>query len=110
MAYKLEKKANFSVDLLYELGENYAILVEELLPFYGLTADLAKVQADYHMLAIHSLKDLAVNGNDLMNYFAKKPGSWLKEQLTYLESAVLHRHVSNTKEELLHLAKEKMEK
>ncbi len=104
------KEDDFSVDLLYELGETYAILVEELLPFYGLTANLAKVQADYRMLPIHSLKDLAVNGNDLMNYFAKKPGSWLKEQLTYLESAVLHRRVSNTKEELLHLAKEKMEK
>ncbi|GEQ48854.1 CCA tRNA nucleotidyltransferase [Tetragenococcus koreensis] len=107
---QIRKEQAFTADLLYQLGETQAILVEELLPFYGKTASLEKVLIDYHRLPIHSLKELAVNGNDLMTYFDKKPGKWLKEQLTSLEKAVIHQQVPNKKEELLQLAEQQQAK
>lgn len=104
---QIRKQQAFTADALYQLGESQAILVEGLLPFYDKLPDFEKVRSDYQQLPIHSLKELAVNGHDLMEYFDKKPGSWLKEQLNDLENAVLHRQVANRKEDLLYEAKRK---
>ncbi|GMA47437.1 tRNA nucleotidyltransferase [Tetragenococcus muriaticus PMC-11-5] len=106
-ALQIRKQKEFSAELLYQLGEQQALLAEELLPFYGGEANLTKVHNDYQALPIHSLKDLAVDGNDLMNDLDKKPGPWLKEQLTCLESAVVCRQVANKKEDLLYMAEKK---
>lgn len=106
---QIRKTRPFTADLLYQLGENQAILVEELLWFYDRIPNVEKVQEAYLLLPIHSLKELDINGNDLMVYFDKKPGKWLKELLTYLENAVIQRRVSNQKEELLQLAKKRIE-
>lgn len=106
-ALQIRKQKEFTPELLYQLGEKQALLTEEILPFYDKEANLAKVRNDYQSLPIHSLKDLAVDGNDLMNYFDKKPGRWLKEQLTFLEKAVICRQVTNKKEDLLFMAEKK---
>lgn len=95
------KQAFFSKQLLYELGEEQALLVEELLPFFELEAHLDDVQQAYHQLPIFSLQDLAITGNDLMTVFNRKPGKWIKEVLTASESAVIDGRVKNEKEKLL---------
>lgn len=106
---QVRKAQPFTADLLYQLGERQAVLVEELLWFYNKSPNIENVRENYQQLPIHSLKELAVNGNDLIVYFDKKAGKWIKELLTYLENAVIHRQVANQKEELLQLAKKHLD-
>lgn len=46
-------------------------------------------------LPIQSAKDLVVTGQDLMAWFKKPGGPWLKETLAHVEHAVLHQNVEN---------------
>lgn len=102
------KTTAFTLKQLYRLGKEQALLVEEMLVYYKKTTDYARIDQLDQMLPIHSLRDLAVNGNDLMQYFDQQAGKWLKTTLAYLENAVVEQRVANTKEQLLQLAKEKM--
>ncbi|MGM0897415.1 MAG: CCA tRNA nucleotidyltransferase [Bacillota bacterium] len=51
-------------------------------------------------LPIHSISDLAVNGQDLMEWTAKGAGPWLKKWLLYIEKAVVERRLPNDKERI----------
>ncbi len=99
------KSAFFSSRDLYNLGEDNALLVEELLPYFNLKANCEKIKKDYQALAIHSLHDLAIDGHDLMQFFDKNPGKWLKDTLSACEKKVIDREVENQKETLLSYAK-----
>ncbi|MCD5001097.1 CCA tRNA nucleotidyltransferase [Enterococcus saccharolyticus] len=100
------KTSYFSKQLLYELGECQAVLVESLLPYFNLTADVSTVQEDYRQLPIHSLQDLAINGTVLMEHFDKKPGKWLKDTLSACEQAVVAGEISNQQSQLLVFAQQ----
>lgn len=99
------KQATFTPMELYRLQEK-ALVVENLLPYYGLKGHLAEVAAGLAALPIHSLSELAVNGHDLLHTFQKKPGVWLKDALAYLEQAVVEKTCQNEKLPLLELAAE----
>ena len=60
-------------------------------------------------LPIHSLKELAINGHDLMETFKMKPGKWLKDVLEQCEKAVILRQIENSKSVLLDYAKSYLE-
>ncbi|WP_368251504.1 CCA tRNA nucleotidyltransferase [Enterococcus sp. 2201sp1_2201st1_B8_2201SCRN_220225] len=97
------KQASFTPMELYRLQEK-ALVVESLLPYYGLKTHFANVKAGLEALPIHSLSELGVNGHDLLQHFQKKPGIWLKEVLAYLEQAVVEKNCQNEKVPLLALA------
>jgi tRNA nucleotidyltransferase (CCA-adding enzyme) len=52
----------------------------------------------YQRLPIKSNKDLAVDGNDLMEFFQKKPGKWIAETLEKIEKAVIDGSLENGRE------------
>jgi tRNA nucleotidyltransferase (CCA-adding enzyme) len=44
---------------------------------------------------------MKINGNDLQTVLNQKPGKWLGELMTEIESAILKNEVSNESQELL---------
>lgn len=91
---------------IYQLGLENSLTVEALAPFYNLTADLKKIEMQYEKLPIKQLRDLAVNGNDLLQTFDQKPGKWLKEILSQLEYQVVTQVLENDAKILLNTAQE----
>ena len=94
------KTADYSQELLYDLKKESIIIVESLLPYFDLENQATAAIKNYEQLPIHALTDLAVNGNDLMNYYQKKGGKWLKEALEVCETAVLNGKTVNDTESL----------
>lgn len=54
-----------------------------------------------NQLVIKSRKDIMINGNDLIQYFNKKSGPWLKSTLREIEYAIVNQEVKNMKNEIL---------
>ncbi|UDI78257.1 CCA tRNA nucleotidyltransferase [Staphylococcus taiwanensis] len=59
------------------------------------------IQEVTSQLPVKQRKDIVVNGSDLIDYFQKKSGPWLKEVLREIECAVVTQKVQNTKQEIL---------
>ena len=95
------KEGFFQPKTLYDLGLKQALLVEELLPYYQKTSQLERVEKKYEALPIKNLSQLAINGNDLLQFFQQKPGSWIKSSLEACEKKVLERQLPNQKQDLL---------
>jgi tRNA nucleotidyltransferase (CCA-adding enzyme) len=51
-------------------------------------------------LPISSLRDLAITGNDLIDWSGKKGGPWVKEWLANIEEAVVTGYLKNTREDI----------
>lgn len=90
--------------LLYQFGLEATCLAEGLLLYDKLPNDPAKISQRYQQLPIHSLKELAINGRDLLQTVDRSSGPWLKEVLAAAEAAVITRKVPNEKEALLAFA------
>lgn len=101
----LRKAGPFSDEALYHLGSEAARLSEELLYYYGQEVDPSVSQARYQALPIHSLKDLAINGRDLLSHFDQSSGPWMKKVLAAAEKAVIEKRVANEEKALLAFAK-----
>ena len=90
----------------YQLNETCLTQLFYIAPFYDLTLSQESLLERYRSLVIHSLKDLAINGNDLMQAMNRRGGLWLKETLAHCERAVLLKEVANEREALLNYAQE----
>jgi tRNA nucleotidyltransferase (CCA-adding enzyme) len=93
---------------LFSLGLEAALSVEKLLFYYGQKSKLEEVREHYVNLPIHDRKELAVSGNDLLQFFDKKPGKWLGDLIQVLESAVVNGEVENSQSALTMYAKDKI--
>lgn len=91
---------------IYQLGLKNSLAVEELVTFYNLSPDLEKIKNQYEALPIKQLRDLAINGNDLLQSIDLKPGKWLKEILGQLEYQVVTKDLKNDSKVLLDKAQE----
>lgn len=90
----------------YQLNETCLTQLFYIAPFYDLDLSKESLLNQYRLLVIHSLKDLAINGNDLMQALNRRGGLWLKETLAQCERAVLLKEVANEREALLNYAQE----
>lgn len=90
----------------YQLNETCLTQLFYIAPFYDLDLSKESLLNQYRLLVIHSLKDLAINGNDLMRALNRRGGLWLKETLAHCERAVLLKEVANEREALLNYAQE----
>lgn len=94
------EKEDWSEEMLYRTGLKIAKQAEKVyrtlkrIPFNGFPQ---KLEALYESLAIHNRKELAITGYDLMQWYNKKSGPWIKEMLENIERAVLNREVENDK-------------
>lgn len=99
-AVLLREKEDWSEEMLYRTGLKIAKQAEKIyrtlkqMPFSGFPE---KLEALYESLAIHNRKELAITGYDLMQWYKKKSGPWIKETLENIERAVLNREVENDK-------------
>lgn len=57
-------------------------------------------------LPIQERKEMNINGGDLLNYFHKKSGPWIKEVLREIECAIITNKVQNVKKEILEWVKD----
>ncbi len=93
---------------LYSLGIESAMITEELLSFFKETPQPEKVKQMYKELPIHALKDLSINGSDVLAVLKKKGGSWVGVILAEIEKEVLYGQLPNEKKVLLdHIIKQK---
>lgn len=105
----IRKQRIFNAVDLYQLNEDIIPKLSELCAFYQLSEPTNLLLQRYQALPIHQLKDLAINGHDLMNYFNRRGGSWLKQLLSLCESAVLMNEIKNEYQELLSYANSKVD-
>ncbi|MDK6804612.1 CCA tRNA nucleotidyltransferase [Aerococcus sp. UMB7834] len=121
LAYALAVRQGLSVwdpEALYPLGFDLAWQVEKvldqeeaegsLLSQSFSPANLVACQENWQALPIHSLKDLAVNGSDLIQAFHPQEGAQIGRWLGALEAAVLAGQVANDKASLLAWLKEEI--
>ncbi|XBG82461.1 CCA tRNA nucleotidyltransferase [Enterococcus cecorum] len=105
-ALEIIKQRPLDVLDYYQLNETCLTRLFYIAPFYDLALSKESLLNQYRLLVIHSLKDLAINGNDLMRALNRRGGLWLKETLTNCERAVLLKEVANEREALLNYAQE----
>ena len=88
----------FTIDDLYQFDEQ--ILIQADMLARTLKNDIEPYKIEHLIqlkksLPIQSSRDLAISGQDLMKWFNKPGGPWLKEKLAQVEFAVLHQKVVN---------------
>lgn len=105
-ALEIIKQQPLDVLDYYQLNETCLTQLFYIAPFYDLDLSKESLLNQYRLLVIHSLKDLAINGNDLMQALNRRGGLWLKETLAQCERAVLLKEVANEREALLNYAQE----
>lgn len=66
----------------------------------GGQAPADQLEALFESLPIKDLSELQVNGNDLLSWYGKKPGPWIKELMGRIETAVVQGEVRNVKAEI----------
>lgn len=96
---------DWSSNDLYQSGKEVITLVEEVRVMLGEKPRVDKVMASYEKLPIKSMKELEVDGKEILAYLDAKPGPWLGEALNTLEYMVLNERLPNNKEKLLEQTK-----
>ncbi|RFU69113.1 CCA tRNA nucleotidyltransferase [Bacillus sp. V59.32b] len=52
----------------------------------------------FKRLPIHDMSELTVNGNDLVTWYGRRPGPWIKEELQFILKSILNGETVNRKE------------
>lgn len=89
----------WSKRIMYTIGEQASVSVNRILQLlrsneYMNEHELLYI---YSELPIHSLKDLDINGQDLLVWTGKKGGPWVSQLLKEIEEKVLYNELRNTK-------------
>lgn len=97
------EKKGLDVILLYEIEEkalsSFVFLVNRI--FSDQKLDSRKLIEQKALLPIQSRKELAVNGNDLINWLPDQAkGSWIRLAIEEIERAVLLKKVKNNKNDI----------
>ncbi|UCZ54804.1 CCA tRNA nucleotidyltransferase [Bacillus shivajii] len=92
---------------LYEIGETYIPLTEKIRAICKEEpAEIETIKTMYDALPIKNKEELAIGGEDLMNWFPNEPGVWIGQCLQEIEKAVVNGDVENNKEHIYHWLKE----
>lgn len=93
----------FTTDDLYHFDESLLIHAELLSRIVCRDIESMPIEVIVkrkRSLQIQSIRDLVISGDDLMKWYNKPGGPWLKEALTKIEHAVLHQKVVNNSTEI----------
>ncbi|NRD80551.1 CCA tRNA nucleotidyltransferase [Bacillus sp. BRMEA1] len=96
-------KQEWTVYDLYSAGKNIIHSSEKLyLVLKGISEkeSISYWLDRYEQLPIKARTDLAVDGSDLMMWFDKSGGSWIKETLLKIEAAILEEKIVNDKQHI----------
>lgn len=86
---------------LYTAGLEIALTVENIVAQLGFNADIKQVQEAYEQLPIKSKKEIAINGNMIIQQVKAKPGKWLGDMLGQLEKLIVSGKLENERELLI---------
>lgn len=102
LSYLMLRKDHFwSRDELFTAGKEIALLVETaFLTIKREDVQLAHLLDKYESLPIKSLKELTVNGNDLIRWTGKQSGPWIGKVLHEAAQAVINGEIANHKQEI----------
>lgn len=93
------ENAQWNEKLLYRSGEEISVMTERVVSaLKGEQPNIEYVQNLYKKLPIHSRKDLAVTGTDLLQWTGKQGGPWLAAAIEQLEHEVVCGRLANSKE------------
>ncbi|EJA1065646.1 CCA tRNA nucleotidyltransferase [Listeria monocytogenes] len=95
--YALNMKETWLTEELYHAGKAVFSLVNELNVIRGQENNQHKVSQAYEALPIHSKKDLAITGADLLKWSGESAGPWVKKTLDKVECGVLSNEINNEK-------------
>lgn len=98
--YALKMKETWLAEELYHAGKAVFSLVNELNIIRGKENNQHKLSQAYEALPIHSKKDLAITGADLLKWSGESAGPWVKETLDKLECGVLSNEINNEKNQI----------
>ncbi|EDJ0212781.1 CCA tRNA nucleotidyltransferase [Listeria monocytogenes] len=93
----LKMKETWLTEELYHAGKAVFSLVNELNVIRGQGNNQHKLSQAYEALPIHSKKDLAVTGADLLKWSGESAGPWVKETLDKVECGILSNEINNEK-------------
>ncbi|EIO9132916.1 CCA tRNA nucleotidyltransferase [Listeria monocytogenes] len=93
----LKMKETWLTEELYHAGKAVFFLANELNVIRGQGNNQHKLSQAYEALPIHSKKDLAVTGADLLKWSGESAGPWVKETLDKVECGVLSNEINNEK-------------
>lgn len=103
LRYHIDNNTDFTVDknALFSAGLDEAAKAARVMAVLqndDVQRRAKRVEDAFKRLPIQSMKELEVNGNDLVTWFGKRPGPWVKEELQFIVEAVLQGKVFNRKE------------
>lgn len=98
--YALNKKQVWSAEELYHAGVDVFSLVNEINVIQYGENQQETLNRAYQALPIHSKKDLALTGADLLKWSNEQAGPWLKETLEKIERAVILEEIDNEKNQI----------
>ncbi|WP_428908912.1 CCA tRNA nucleotidyltransferase [Niallia sp. Krafla_26] len=94
---------NWTIERLYHSGLEEAIHTEKVfnvIQHQPVLKEISTIEKLYSDLIIKDRQELAVTGNDLMKWNNEDGGPWIKEQLQFIEEAVLSGRVDNDKDKI----------
>ncbi|MDQ0160710.1 tRNA nucleotidyltransferase (CCA-adding enzyme) [Alkalibacillus salilacus] len=96
-AFKIYQINGITNQLLYQLGRNrFSQFLELLQQFEFYEWSLKGLESMYNQLPIHSRKDMAIEGNQLLNLRPdKQKGPWIGEYLQLIERMILSGELLN---------------
>lgn len=100
---KREKSKQWDAYLFYSLGWELSlsyITIHTVIHKQSLEVNLRNFHKIYAELPIKQRKDLAINGNDLIDFTNRKRGPWIEEVLTLIEQSIIAGTLRNDKNEL----------
>ncbi|MBS4750666.1 CCA tRNA nucleotidyltransferase [Carnobacteriaceae bacterium zg-ZUI78] len=104
------KERDWTVDDLFQIGKRLSVQGETLAYLLCLTSEKTEVADLYDALPIKTVKDLALNGKEIMALLQKETGGkYLGELIEKIRVNVLHSVLENDKEELTRFVKENRE-
>ncbi|MBC1999617.1 CCA tRNA nucleotidyltransferase [Listeria marthii] len=95
-----DRKEIWQTEELYHTGQLVFSLVNELNVLRGQENKQQVLNQAYSALPIHSKKDLAITGADLLKWSGENAGPWVKETLDKLECAILSSEINNEKNQI----------
>ncbi|HEX6922432.1 MAG TPA: CCA tRNA nucleotidyltransferase, partial [Bacillales bacterium] len=85
--------------LVYETGLETALSAEKVFSLlHNKQTRFKMIEQVYAGLPVKQRNELAVGGKDLLDWFQKKPGPWVAQQIEAIETAVIDGEIKNNKE------------
>jgi tRNA nucleotidyltransferase (CCA-adding enzyme) len=99
---KQRLQQEWTTQTLYQATKPIAYSVEKLYDaINGITSSVWYVwEEKFNQMPIHHRSELTISGNDLMDWFKRPGGPWVKDILEKVELAVLHGVVENDKDQI----------